>query len=95
MRLNTFIFAIIFSLSLTSFILPEQISMINVVQAGSKSISKDDAARIAAQQTNGQVLGVETKKVDGQTTHFVKVLLSSGHIKVIPVSAKNGAVRKE
>lgn len=69
-------------------------SVLGLAHATEHAVSKDDAAKIAAEKSGGQVLSVETKEADGQTTHFVKVLQADGHIKIIPVSARDGAVGK-
>lgn len=74
------------------FISNEQNSFLPVVEAAQEKITEDEAAVIAAKSTGGQVLGSETKGVEGVTVYRIKVLMKDGRVKTIQVSAASGEV---
>ncbi len=53
-------------------------------------VGRDDAARIAGDQTGGRVLSVERQG----NTWRVKVLKKNGEVVILQVDAGNGEVRK-
>lgn len=56
------------------------------------AISKSKAADIAKARYGGKVLKVEEVEKNGSTVYRVKLLLDGGHIKIINVDSRNGAL---
>ena len=69
------------------FTLVALISFSSLIYAG--NISKNEAAASAQQAYSGRVLSVKLKK----SVYKVKILSSSGQVRVVRVNAKNGKIR--
>ena len=69
------------------FTLVALISFSSLIYAA--NISKNEAAASAQQAYSGRVLSVKLKK----SVYKVKILSSSGQVRVVKVNAKNGKIR--
>ncbi len=70
-----------------------QPSIILYSEAAEQKITEDQAANIAAKATGGQVLGSETKGVEGVTVYRIKVLMKDGRVRTVQVDAVSGEVQ--
>lgn len=95
MKISSFaaIIALVIAVTSTAGNADEKIPI--MVAANQSKISQDDAAMIAAKNTGGKVLSVESREKNNSTIHYVKILLKNGHVRNIPVDAISGKILKE
>ena len=83
------------SLCLTTLMSPvaftaSGIDAVQLVDFQSSGIGPERAAAIVKASVGGRVLSVSSGTLNGKPVYRVKVLLSGGRVKVIPVSASGG-----
>lgn len=58
--------------------------------AQNQQLSLDQAAARVRKETGGRVLSARTQNRNGRTVHRIKVLMPSGHVKIVRVDAATG-----
>lgn len=58
----------------------------------SAQLSMDQAAAKVREQTGGRILSARTETKGGRTSYRIKVLLPSGHVRIVRVDAATGAM---
>jgi uncharacterized membrane protein YkoI len=58
--------------------------------AQKNELSLDQAAARVRKETGGRVLSARTQNRNGHTVHRIKVLMPSGHVKIVRVDAATG-----
>jgi uncharacterized membrane protein YkoI len=53
----------------------------------SKALTRDEAARKAAEETGGKVLAADPDDIDGRPVYRVKVLTPDGHVRTVVIEA--------
>ena len=64
--------------------------LLAVATAAWADVSRDDAAAIAQQASNGRVLAVERAEAGGRPVWRVKVVTPKGEVRVIVIDAATG-----
>jgi uncharacterized membrane protein YkoI len=62
----------------------------HVQVAGRTQVSLDEAAERVRADTGGRILSAETVRRGGRAVHRIKVLLPSGHVRIVHVGADGG-----
>jgi len=60
-----------------------------IVLAQADIITLDEAVKKVKKNNNGKVLSAQTKQIDGQSMHIIKILTVDGHVKKVRI--KHGA----
>jgi len=55
--------------------------------AEGKALTREEAARQAAEETGGKVLAAEPDELDGRPVYRVKVLTPDGHVRTVVIEA--------
>ena len=63
-----------------------------LLAAKSGQLSLDQAAAKVREQTGGRILSAQTETKGGRTSYRIKVLLPSGHVRIVRVDAATGAM---
>jgi hypothetical protein len=90
--LATFFTALVFCLPLQASPPPEFSNSPITLAAKSDQLSMDQAAAKVREQTGGRILSARAENKKGRTTYRIKVLLPSGHVRIVRVDAATGAM---
>ncbi len=56
-----------------------------IVLAQADIITLDEAVKKVKTNNNGKVLSAQTKQIDGQSMHIIKILTIDGHVKKVRI----------